>query len=116
MSKTYQELKNEFECDISPETSTIAKCTKIIKEIPTDKKTHPLLNPDSSHYKMIGDTEAITYFEKMFTKDELLAWAKITAMKYRMRVGNKSQVDSTSDINKIKTYEDYYNYLKDNKQ
>lgn len=74
---------------------------------------HPLLNKASSHYSMIGGVEAIEIFEKIFTRDELMSWAKLTAMKYRLRVGNKNQVDASSDLEKIKTYEDYYKYLED---
>lgn len=70
---------------------------------------HPLLNPDSPHYKMVGGIEAIELMEKMFTREELMAWAKLTAMKYRLRIGAKDSADK--EIAKIKTYEDYYNYL-----
>lgn len=38
MSKTYQEMKNEFALDIEQNASTIENCTKIIKEIDVGKK------------------------------------------------------------------------------
>lgn len=75
---------------------------------------HPLKNPDASHYAMWhnGDgeaIEAIDLMEKMFTTEELLAWAKITALKYRLRIGKKD--DITKEMKKIETYEAYIAYL-----
>lgn len=75
-----------------------------------NKQVHPLLNPDSPHYKILGD-ESIEQFEKMFTIDELKAWAKITYYKYMFRLGKKDDVEK--ELHKMKTYEDYYNYLID---
>lgn len=74
-----------------------------------DNSTHPLINSDSPHYEMIGGLQSIELMEKMFTRDELMAWAKITAMKYRMRIGDKDHPEK--EVKKIKTYEDYYRYL-----
>lgn len=71
--------------------------------------SHPLLNADSSHYEMVGGMEAIEIMESIFTIDELKAWAKLTAMKYRLRIGK--QDDPSKEIKKIKTFEDYYLYL-----
>lgn len=71
--------------------------------------SHPLLNAESKHYEMIGGMEAIEMMESMFTIEELKAWAKLTAMKYRLRIGKKD--DPTKEIKKIKTFEDYYRYL-----
>ena len=73
--------------------------------------THPLINKSSPHYQLIGGDEAIEVMEKIFTTEELMAWAKITVMKYRLRVGNKRQIEATSDLKKIETYENYYKYL-----
>jgi len=75
------------------------------------KKPHPLLNPDSKHYQMATGVEAVERMEQMYSKEELAVWAKITAMKYRLRIGNK--IGAKQDIEKIKTYEDYYKYLTD---
>lgn len=76
--------------------------------------THPLKNPDSSHYAMWhnGDgeaVEAIDLMEKMFTPEELLTWAKITVLKYRLRIGKKD--DIAKEMKKIETYEAYVHYL-----
>lgn len=71
--------------------------------------THPLLNPDSPHYQMIDGVEAIERMEQMYSTSDLLAWAKITAMKYRLRIGNKD--DPSKEVVKINGYEAYYKYL-----
>jgi len=75
-------------------------------------KANPLINKESTHYKMFDGIEAIERMEQMFTTEELMAWAKLTVFKYRLRVGKKAQVDAQSDIAKILTYESYYEYLK----
>ena len=71
--------------------------------------THPLLNPDSKHYHMVDGIEAVARLEQMYTSEELAIWAKITAMKYRLRIGNKDDVEK--EATKISTYEAYYRYL-----
>jgi hypothetical protein len=79
---------------------------------------NPLLNPESPHYQMLGGLEAIEIMESLFTKEELMAWAKLTSYKYRLRIGSKKHNDSIyegiiSDGKKILTYEAYYTYLKE---
>ncbi len=73
------------------------------------KQPHPLLNPDSKHYSMFDGIEAIERMEQMFDREELMAWAKISAMKYRLRIGAKD--DPLKEVEKIRTYEAYYRYL-----
>jgi len=70
---------------------------------------HPLLNPDSKHYELWTGCEAVEMMERMFNTDELIAWCKCTIMKYRLRVGKKDSIES--DTKKIKTYEDYLEFL-----
>ena len=71
---------------------------------------HPLLNEDSSsHYSMADGVEAIERLEQMFTPEELKAWAKISAMKYRLRIGYKD--DPSKEVKKIKTFDAYYRWL-----
>lgn len=70
---------------------------------------HPLLNPDSPHYKMVDGVEAIERMEQMYSTEELMIWANITIMKYRLRIGKKDDVEK--EITKIKGYEAYYKYL-----
>lgn len=73
------------------------------------KEIHPLLNPDSPHYKMVDDVEAIERMEQMYSTEELMIWAKITSMKYRLRIGNKDDV--LKEARKLLGYEAYYKYL-----
>ena len=42
---------------------------------------HPLLNPESNHYQMVDSVEAITRMEQMYSNEDLMAWAKLNAMK-----------------------------------
>ncbi len=74
-------------------------------------KIHPLLNPDSPHYKMFDDTEAVENLELIMTTQELMGWARGNVYKYRFRIGNKD--DPTKEVNKILSYEAYYKYLKE---
>ena len=73
--------------------------------------THPLLNPDSKHYNMFDGLESIEVLESVMTTIELMAWCRGNIYKYRLRLGNKDNVES--EIKKIRTYEAYYKYLKD---
>ena len=81
----------------------------IVEAIEVNPK-HPLLNPDSKHYSMVDNVEAIVRMEQMYSTEELMVWANITAMKYRLRIGNKDDV--VKEAKKIETYEAYYTYLK----
>jgi len=73
------------------------------------KEKHPLINANSPHYEMLGGVQSIELMEKMFTREELMAWAKLSAMKYRMRIGAKDH--PKNEVEKIKSYEAYYLYL-----
>ena len=75
---------------------------------------HPLLNKESSHYSMIDGVEAIERMEEMYTVEELKIWSKMTAMKYRLRIGKKDDV--VKEAKKIETYEAYYKYLEELEQ
>ena len=77
-------------------------------EITNERPKHPLVNPDSKHYQVTGD-EAVTLMEKLYSTSELMSWSKITAMKYRLRIGKKDE--NNKELIKIGTYEDYYEYL-----
>ena len=71
---------------------------------------HPLLNPDSKHYQMVDGVEAIERMEQMYSVEDLMAWAKISAMKYRLRIGKKDETGK--EVTKILGFEAYYKYLK----
>ena len=70
---------------------------------------HPLKNPDSKHYQMVDGVEAVERLEQMYSKEELAVLAKISAMKYRLRIANKDAVEK--EAIKIKSFESYYKYL-----
>jgi len=87
----------------------IDMCMDAILAKQLNDMAHPLLNPDSKHYLMVDGVEAISRMEDMYPEHELKVWAKITAMKYRLRIGNKDDV--LKEAKKIATYEAYYEYL-----
>ena len=60
---------------------------------------------------MVDGVEAIERMEQMYSVQDLMAWAKISAMKYRLRIGNKDEI-ARENI-KIKGFEAYYKYLKE---
>ena len=70
---------------------------------------HPLKNPESKHYQMIDGVEAVERLEQMYSVEELAVWAKISAMKYRLRIANKDAVEK--EATKIRGFEAYYKYL-----
>jgi len=70
---------------------------------------HPLINPASRHYEMIDSVEAILRMEQMYSTQELMVWANISAMKYRLRIGHKDDV--AKEASKIAGFEAYYKYL-----
>lgn len=70
---------------------------------------HPLKNPDSRHYEMIAGIEAIEVLEAMFPVEELMVWAKISYMKYQLRLGKKDDVQK--ELAKMNTFKQYYEYL-----
>lgn len=72
---------------------------------------HPLKNPESRHYDMVDGIEAVDRLEQMYSKEDLMAWAKISAMKYRLRIGHKDDV--AKEAKKIATFEAYFKYLKE---
>lgn len=91
---------------------------KKIFENEDEEPTSPLVNPESKHYEMIGGKQSVEYMEQMFTREEMMAWAKVTAMKYALRAGRKNitgTLDESilSDIHKKISYEDYYKYLEE---
>jgi len=87
------------------------KAFEVIERKQCENQAHPLLNPESKHYSMVDGVEAICRMEQLYTTEELMVWAKMTAMKYRLRIGNKDDV--LKEAKKIETYEAYYKYLED---
>jgi hypothetical protein len=69
---------------------------------------HPLLNEDSKHYHA-EEEPAILTLEKHFTLAQMLSWAEITALKYKLRENHKGQKEN--DIIKRQTFNDYADFL-----
>jgi len=105
--------KNGDVIERTPNGNVCPNCGNIgymVKMGSSDGKTlHPLLNPESKHYSMIDGVEAIERMEQMYSIEDLMAWAKLTAMKYRLRIVNKDDV--VKEAKKIATFEAYYEYL-----
>lgn len=108
----------EWECpkcglwqNLPSEPTAEDRAFEAIERKQCENKCHPLLNPESKHYAMVDGVEAICRMEQMYTTEELMVWSKITAMKYRLRIGNKDEVLKESV--KIDTYEAYYEYLEE---
>ena len=72
---------------------------------------HPLKDPNSSHYGIIDGIDSIDIMEKTMTTFELMGWAKGNVLKYQLRLGKKDNPEQ--EIAKIKRYQDYYHYLKE---
>jgi len=70
---------------------------------------HPLKNPDSPHYELIAGIEAIEVLEAMFPKEEMKAWAKISYMKYQLRLGKKD--DLPKELRKMDSFKTYWEHL-----
>ena len=100
-----------IETEQDPYSVAATRMREYMKALAEPDEMHPLINDASPHYQLVDGTESIHLMETMFTREELMAWAKITSFKYRFRIGKKS--DDAKDIKKMKTYEDYYRYLKE---
>ena len=113
---TLQDFEDELKQSVSTEMGYEFRVPpKSAEAFDLEGLQHPLLNPESSHYKVTGE-ESITLMEKMYSKEDLMTWAKITAMKYALRAGRKNlhgDLDAAilSDIHKKLSYERYYEYL-----
>ena len=68
---------------------------------------HPLLNAASTHYQ--DEKSAIELLEETATLGEQIGWCKGNIFKYKYRQDKKGQKES--DLIKIKTYEDYLQFL-----
>ncbi|MBE0469579.1 MAG: DUF3310 domain-containing protein [Methyloprofundus sp.] len=69
---------------------------------------HPLMNENAKHYDVLG-VQTITQLEKLFTREELRTWAKITYYKYMFRLGKKDAVGK--ELEKMENFKNYYEFL-----
>lgn len=72
---------------------------------PYEQVNHP------SHYNKY-DVEVVDMMEKIWGKYETAIWCKLTAFKYRMRLGEKPDNPIRQDLNKESWYLQKYNQLK----
>ena len=76
---------------------------------------HPLINNASPYYNEVTgpqDKTAIEDFEDKFMVSTLMSWALVTREKYR-HPKRKDKGEAEKDIGKEKTYDDYYNMLRE---
>ena len=69
----------------------------------TDKNNNKAKNPNSKHYELWEDFEAIDVIKLVLTEEEYRGFLKGNILKYRLRVGKKDDV--LKEIEKIKDYE-----------
>ena len=72
---------------------------------------HPLKNKDCLYYELYTGMESIDVLEKVFTQQEMTAWAKISLMAYQLRLGKKSGTKVDVEIKKMETFKNYIEYL-----
>ena len=72
-------------------------------DLATDKDNNKAKNPNSKHYELWEDFEAIDVIKLVLTDDEYKGFLKGNILKYRLRVGKKDDV--SKEIEKIKDYE-----------
>jgi len=71
---------------------------------------HPLINPESTHYKQAG-RQSIQDIEEEISVDEMIGACTFNIMKYTLRLDTKGQKEK--DLKKIETYQNYKNLLLD---
>ena len=77
------------------------------QEIPDEKSTNKVKNPNAKHYELWQDFEAIDIIKATLTEDEYLGYLKGNIIKYKLR--DKGQDES--DKVKIKDYTNELNNL-----
>ena len=60
-------------------------------------------NPNSKHYELWNDFEAIDVIKNILSKDEYIGFLKGNILKYQLRVGKKDNVEK--EMEKIKDYQ-----------
>ena len=66
-------------------------------------------NPNSKHYELWQDLEAIDIIKNTLTKDEYIGFLKGNILKYQLRLGKKDNVEK--EIEKIKDYQNELNMI-----
>lgn len=66
-------------------------------------------NPNSKHYELWQDLEAIDIIKNTLTKDEYIGFLKGNILKYQLRLGKKDNVKK--EMEKIKDYQNELNII-----
>ncbi len=96
--------------EIDPELfiRTNGSCTEWWERIPdpdlaTDKSNNKAKNPNSKHYELWENFEAIDVIKLALTDEEYKGFLKGNILKYQLRLGKKDDV--SKEIEKIKDYQ-----------
>lgn len=68
----------------------------------TDKNNNKAKNPNSKHYELWEDFEAIDVIKLVLTDEEYKGFLKGNILKYQLRLGKKDEV--SKEIEKIEDY------------
>ena len=77
--------------------------TAVKQDLVTDIDNNKAKNPNSKHYELWENFEAIDVIKLVLTEEEYRGFLKGNILKYRLRVGKKDDV--LKEIEKIKDYE-----------
>lgn len=66
-------------------------------------------NPNSKHYELWQDLEAIDIIKNTLTKDEYIGFLKGNILKYQLRLGKKDNVEK--EMEKIRDYQNELNII-----
>ena len=91
-----------YSSDIEPHTSIVWKQIEN-PNLATDKDNNKAKNPNSKHYELWENFEAIDVIKLVLTDEEYKGFLKGNILKYQLRLGKKDDV--SKEIEKIKDYE-----------
>jgi len=74
-----------------------------------DNKSNKVKNPNSKHYELWHDLEAIDIIKNTLTKDEYIGFLKGNILKYQLRLGKKDNVEK--EMEKIRDYQNELNMI-----
>ena len=74
-----------------------------------DNESNKVKNPNSKHYELWHDLEAIDVIKTLLNEDEYVGFLKGNILKYQLRLGKKDNVEK--EIEKIKDYQNELNMI-----
>lgn len=72
-------------------------------------KTNKAKNPNSKHYELWNDFEAIDVIKTILNEDEYIGFLKGNILKYQLRLGKKDNVEK--EMEKIRDYQNELNMI-----